>query len=84
MTPEQIKQLTKQAGGFTYLNSKGSEHVYEFSKAAIDEFVRLVREQALNEAAKKCDELCGMLYCHGDKEGAEIAMSLRDSIKGFK
>ena len=30
---------------------------------------------------KACDELAGLLFCHGDKSGAEIAISLRDDIR---
>ena len=33
------------------------------------------------ECAKVCDELAGLLFCHGDKSGAEIAISLRDAIR---
>ena len=82
MTPEQIKALVKQADGTTHTTM--GDRLTIFLPDALTEFVRLVREQAFDEAAKKCNELCGMLYCHGDKEGAEIAMSLRDSIKGLK
>ena len=33
------------------------------------------------ECQKACDELAGLLFCHGDKSGAEIAISLRDAIR---
>jgi hypothetical protein len=43
----------------------------------IDDEIKAEREAC----AKECDELAGMLFCHGDKDGAGIAVGLRDSIR---
>jgi hypothetical protein len=40
-------------------------------------FMRTERE----ECAKVCDELAGILACHNDKDGSEICISLRDTIR---
>ena len=53
MTPEQIKELAKQAGAKPY-----HWHDMEvFSPEALIELVRIVRQQAFEEAAEKCREL---------------------------
>jgi hypothetical protein len=44
-------------------------------------FAALVAAAEREACAKECDELAGMLFCHGDKSGAEIAVSLRDTIR---
>ena len=52
MTPEQIKTLAKQAGGTQY-----GRHGTAFTKFALAEFVRLVREDALTEARWAIEEV---------------------------
>ena len=47
----------------------------------INMFAALVAEREREACAKECDELAGILFCHGDKEGAEIAVSMRDTIR---
>lgn len=67
MTPEQIKALAKQAGGIPSTR-QGYPRDFPvspvtvvatvvFDDAELVEFTRLVRESALEEAAKICDEL---------------------------
>lgn len=60
-------------------------HLREGRKEYTEAEVRLIIEAAVNEereaCAKECDELAGMLFGHGDKSGAEIAVSLRDTIR---
>ena len=53
-----IKALAKQAGGTSYINRHylGMTAV-AFGPVALEEFVRLVREQAFHEAAEVCDKL---------------------------
>jgi hypothetical protein len=68
MNREQIIQMAREAG------SIDSDDVIETVFAA---FSAAEREAC----AKECDELAGMLFCHGDKSGAEIAVSLRDTIR---
>lgn len=53
------------------------EMIYEHPTIAIKKAVEYEREAC----AKVCDELAGVLFCHNDKEGADLAVSLRDSIR---
>ena len=48
MTPEQIKQLAKQAGGMVY-PARGVDGA-ALTDSQLTEFVRLVRESVLSEA----------------------------------
>ncbi len=55
MTPDQIKALAKQAGGTPYTNRYfPGKLAVAFHGGALIEFVRLVRESALDEAAAAC------------------------------
>jgi hypothetical protein len=43
-----------------------------------------IHEAVLDEreaCAKVCDELAGLLACHGDRDGADLCVSLRDTIR---
>jgi len=44
-------------------------------------FAKLVAAKEREACAKECDEWAGMLFGHGDKSGADIAVSLRDTIR---
>jgi hypothetical protein len=44
-------------------------------------FEALVRADEREACAKECDELAGILACHNDKDGSEICVSLRDTIR---
>ena len=44
-------------------------------------FAALVAAAEREACAKECDELAGILFGHGDKSGAEIVVSLRDTIR---
>ena len=46
--------------------------------------VKQARIDALEEAQKVADELSGLLIGHCDHRGAEIALSVRDSIRSLK
>ena len=52
--------------------------------AEADAAVNQARIDALEEAQKVADELSGFLVGHCDQEGAEIAISVRDSIRQLK
>lgn len=53
-----IKALAKQAGGTSYINRHyPDDTAVAFGPVALAEFVRLVRESALEEAAKVCISL---------------------------
>lgn len=54
MTPEQIRAIAKQAGGSTTQYEVGGEDFYAFTSESMTEFVRLVRESALDEAEQVC------------------------------
>jgi hypothetical protein len=43
-------------------------------------FVKAVKAER-EACAKECDELAGILACHNDKDGSEICVSLRDTIR---
>jgi hypothetical protein len=44
-------------------------------------FEALVRADEREACAKECDELAGILACHNDKDGSDICVSLRDTIR---
>jgi len=44
-------------------------------------FEALVRADEREACAKVCDELAGILACHNDKDGSDICVSLRDTIR---
>ena len=46
--------------------------------------VKQARIDALEEARNQCDALAGLMFCHGDKEASQIAVSLRDAIESLK
>lgn len=73
-----IERLASEAG-FTVYNG-----CCDGITADLKRFAALVRNEVLEEAAKQADEACGAMFCHGDKEGAEIAMALRDAIRALK
>ena len=55
MTPDQIKTLARQAGGSIADHPTGNYSAL-FIASGLAEFVRLVREGALDEAAITCDD----------------------------
>lgn len=61
MTTDQIKALAKQAGGTTM-----GDMLMIFKLDGLAEFVRLVRESALDEAATQCRQLAD---CEENTEG---------------
>ena len=52
--------------------------------AEAESAVKQARIDALEEAQKVADELSGLLIGHCDHRGAEIALSVRDSIRSLK
>lgn len=68
-----IVEMTREAGGF--------DATPEF----LERFAALVRadERSVEReaCAKECDELAGILACHNDKDGSDICVSLRDTIR---
>jgi hypothetical protein len=51
------------------------------STAHLKTLVELARADEREACAKVCDELAEMLVCHNDRGGAEICVSLRDTIR---
>jgi hypothetical protein len=47
----------------------------------IERLIALVRADEREACASECDELASFLFCHRDKDGAEICRGLRDSIR---
>ena len=71
MTPDQIKQLAKQAGGTPFSDRYyPDDTAVAFGPTALAEFVRLVRESVLKEAAELCH--CISMQENGDAMGCEI------------
>jgi hypothetical protein len=54
---------------------------YTFGPEQLKAFVDLVRADQREIDAKICDELAGILICHNDQDGADICISLRDTIR---
>lgn len=63
MTPEQILAIANQVGALT---TPCYGDVVSFSGSELAEFVRLVRERALDEAAAQCRQLAD---CEENTEG---------------
>ena len=78
MTREDIIKLAREAG-FEQLGPDIEDWVC-FTEE-IERFAALVAAAERQACAKECDELAGMFFCYGDKSGAEIAVSLRDTIR---
>jgi hypothetical protein len=92
---DDVIRMAREAG-FVIIDSHHEECAERFSalvaaaerekqSEAFQQILVATRNQAraaeLEACAKVCDELAGMLFCHGDKDGAGIAMSLRDEIR---
>ena len=81
MNRDDIIRMAREAGfnktGRTPAYYAMPEEIERFFQAAHDAAAAAEREACV----KECDELAGMLFCHGDKSGAEIAVSLRDTIR---
>ena len=75
MTREEIDTAWSRALG---------EAVKEGEQYTRYHFAAIIRAQALEDAQKVADELSGFLIGHCDQEGAEIALSVRDSIRSLK
>lgn len=79
MTPDQIKQLAKQAGGTSYTNRHyPGDIAVAFGPTALNEFVRLVQADALEKAAEAFDKRGAPCTGYYDPhEPAEIIRSLK-------
>ena len=54
---------------------------HEFMMQRLMELVAVSAAAEREACAKECDELAGILACHNDKDGSEICVSLRDTIR---
>lgn len=80
-----IEELAREAGIETKLWNMGAaslvytEGCHGVARAELEKLVGLIVEMC----AKEADDLAGHLLAFHDRKGAEIAVSLRDSIRQF-
>ena len=83
-----LERLAREAGfrAGCINSSNGESLLYIAPSHATDcaDQLQCFAALVLEEAAKVADEACGAMFCHGDKDGAEIAMGLRDAIRALK
>ena len=84
MTPEQIRTLAKQAGVQPYEHSQPHRESISFTPAQLAEFVRLVRESALDEAATFTGKLAKDYASAQFKEEWEVATLITEAIRNLK
>jgi hypothetical protein len=51
-----------------------------FAKIQFESILQAIKIER-EACAKVCDELAGLLACHGDRDGADLCVSLRDTIR---
>jgi DNA-directed RNA polymerase subunit F len=66
-------KMAREAGMLVNTSRDSMEHLKRFEA--------LVRADEREACAKLCDELAGILVCHNDRDGADICISLRDTIR---
>lgn len=80
-----IEELAKQAGIETKLWNMGAaslvytEGCHGVARSEFEAVIRLIVERC----AQECDDLAGHLLAFHDRQGANIAVSLRDSIRNL-
>lgn len=76
-----IEELAVQAGGSVVGDSDPQcwSGLLSFEKEELEAFARLIVERCSQE----CDDLAGHLLAFHDRQGANIAVSLRDSIRNL-
>lgn len=80
-----IKKLAQQAGMIPIsFNRTSFKNEYSAYPADLERFAELVKAAALEQAAQHCDELATHLVCHRDRDGADLCISIRDSIRDMK
>lgn len=74
-----VLRMAREAGLFVH--KEVQPEIERFFQAAYAAGASAAKAKEREACAKECDELAGILFCHGDKEGAELAVSLRDTIR---
>ena len=83
MTNIDVIAMAREAGFETMLRKGcilGFDRDGDYTEE-LTHFAELVRADEREACATVCDELAGILMCHRDKSGAEIAINLRDTIR---